>query len=85
MAELADAADSKSSGRPNRQLAKCSFFFVFQHIEEREQNQTCGSVRPWIVLFWSDGYSLATVGDATFEAEAKVSAPSGYLRHRILM
>src|SRR5579864_2609323 len=61
MAELADAADSKSCGRPKRRLAKCSSFFVFQHIQLSAQNRPCGSVRSGTVLLWPDGYSLVTV------------------------
>ena len=60
MAELADAADSKSCGRAKRLLSKCSFFFVFQHIRISREIKACCSVSSCAVPFWPDGYSLAT-------------------------
>jgi len=63
MAELADAADSKSSARPRRQLAKCSFFLCFpahpnidRKLSVRFDEVWNGAVKAWRLQF---GYSRA--------------------------
>jgi hypothetical protein len=60
MAELADAVDSKSSGRPEGQLAKCPSFFISQQIRRGGKNPPGVPVQFCEVLLGADGYSLAT-------------------------